>query len=107
MPEVLDIVAARVCLTDSSRCQVEHLVPILVYFLEEIADAGVGPIVAETWHDMTHYITTSDRAIDIRDDNLAPIVPQEDLARDLLLSLQTARYRKGDQVLAWLKVHGS
>ena len=102
MSEVLDVVAARVSLSYSSRCQVEHLVPVLVYFLEEIADAGVGPIVAETWHDMTHDIAASDRAIDIRDDNFAPIVPQEDLAGDFLLSLQTTRYRKGDQVLTWL-----
>ena len=87
MPEVLDIVAARVCLTDGSRCKIEHLVPVLIYFLEEIADAGVGPIVAETWHDMTHDIAASNRAIDIRDNNFAPIVPQEDLAGDLLLSL--------------------
>ena len=65
MPEVLDIVATGVGLSDSSRSQVEDLVPVFVYFLEEIADAGVGPIVAKTRHDMTHDIATSDGAIDI------------------------------------------
>lgn len=35
------------------------------------------PIVAKSRHHMAHHITPSDSTIDVRDDHLGPVVPQE------------------------------
>ena len=79
------------------------MVPVCVDFLEKIADTRMRPIVSKSWHYVSHDIASRDGAIDIRNDNFGPIVPQENLPAYLLLALQSTLHTERDQIDARLE----
>ena len=55
---------------------------------------------------MTHYITPSDRSINVRNDHFCPVIPQEYFARNLLTSLEPAIHLEGHCICSGLEVQG-
>ena len=47
---------------------------------------------------MAHDVASRDRAVDVGDDYLGAVVPEEDLARHFLLTLQAAADRKCHEI---------
>ena len=80
------------------------MVAICVDFIEEIADARMRPIISKSWHYVSHHVASRYSAIDVRNDNLGAIIPQENLSANLLLPLQPALDTERDQVDARLHV---
>lgn len=100
LAETCDVVPTCIRLTDCTSGEVKDLVAIVCYFLEQIADAWMWPVISESWHNMPHYITACDRAINIRDHNLCAVVPQKDSTWDFLFSLKSTIDIKRNLVLS-------
>lgn len=62
------------------------------------------PVMAESRHNVSHHITSSDSPIYIGNYYFCPIVPQENLASNCLFTLQPTFYSKSDRVLSRLQI---
>ena len=64
----------------------------------------MGPIVTESRHHVPHHITPRNCSINVWDHYLRPEVPQEDVSRDSLLTLQPAFHCEDYRVFTRLEV---
>lgn len=79
----LEEVSRRARLTQRARGEVEELVLVLGDVRVERAEAGVGPVPAEDGGQVAHDVRLGDGAVDVGDDHLGGVGPEEDARLDL------------------------
>ncbi len=67
---------------------------------EEVGDAVLRPVAPKDGQHLAPHVRLGDGAVDVRDDDLVVVVPQEDVGGDARGSLQRRRDRVLDLVLA-------
>lgn len=99
-----DVVSCGISLAYGSRRQIEDRVAILLDRCVEFSYAIMGPVPSKPWQNVAKHVSSSDGAIDIRDDYLGSIVPHKDPTLDLLLAKQGALYSEDNLVRSIVKV---
>ena len=77
--DVLQILSGIICLADRTRSQVQDMIAIVGDICVELGHASVGPIFTSHRKDVSQSIRFGDGAVDIRDDHLIVVIPQEQL----------------------------
>mmetsp|Transcript_4233 Transcript_4233/g.13540 ORF Transcript_4233/g.13540 Transcript_4233/m.13540 type:complete len:332 (-) Transcript_4233:1639-2634(-) len=91
LPRLLD-------LRHAAGGEVDEVVAVLGDLGVEGAQPRVRPVLAEEGGDVAHDIRLGDRAVDVGDDELRRLAPEEDGRRDVDLAAQGRAGRKADRV---------